>query len=174
MKSQLSHYQSNFKKRNFPLVLILDEVAGDANIGSIFRLADAFGVEKIIFCGTPPNFRSNRLKKTARNTHEYVAFEMFETTLQALEYYREQNYSIFALEITHNSLALETANFGEHKAIALVIGNEAFGIQENILSLCHKTLHINMFGNNSSMNVAQAAAIALYEITKSINTLDEK
>ncbi|MDT0641874.1 TrmH family RNA methyltransferase [Zunongwangia sp. F363] len=172
MKSQLSHYQSKFNKKQFPLVLILDNVSGEANIGSIFRLADAFGVEKIIFCGIPPNLKSNRLKKTARNTHEYVKFEVFETTLEAAKFYQQQNYSLFALEITDKSIPLDSADFTDTASLALVLGSESHGIQEEVLSLCSIVLHINMFGNNSSMNVAQAAAIALYEITKSTTIYD--
>lgn len=168
MKKQLSHEQSRFKKEERPIILILDNVSGEANIGSIFRLADAFGIEKIVFCGTYPNLTSNRLKRTARNTHEYVIFEVFEQTKEAVEGYKDQGYTPFALEITAKSTALESADFKELSKISLVIGNEANGIQEEVLSLCEKVIHIEMFGNNSSMNVAQATAIALYEIRKNV------
>ncbi|MDT0687326.1 TrmH family RNA methyltransferase [Autumnicola psychrophila] len=168
MKKQLSHQQSRFNKRECPIILILDNVSGEANIGSIFRLADAFGIEKVIFCGNFPNLTSNRLKRTARNTHEYVRFEVFEQTKEAVEKYKDESYIPFALEITAESVAIESIDFSEFSKISLVIGNEANGIQEEILSLCNKVFHIEMFGNNSSMNVAQATAIALYEIRKSI------
>ncbi|MDT0690204.1 TrmH family RNA methyltransferase [Salegentibacter sp. F188] len=168
MKTQLSHQQSRFKKEESPVILILDNVSGEANIGSIFRLADAFGIEKIVFCGTFPNLSSNRLKRTARNTHEYVKFKVFEQTKEAVQNYENHGYTPFALEITAQSTAIETVDFKGSSKISLIVGNEANGIQEEILSLCKNVFHIEMFGNNSSMNVAQATAIALYEIRKSI------
>ncbi len=154
------------------MVMILDNVSGEANIGSLFRLADAFGLEKIIFCGISPNLNSNRLKKTARNTHQYVNFEIFDSTPEAVNFYQKQNYHVCALEITSKSASLASADFSSRKAVALVLGSEIHGIQEEVLTLCNEVLHINMFGNNSSMNVAQAAAIALYEITKSFHSLN--
>ncbi|MGA9326035.1 MAG: TrmH family RNA methyltransferase [Salegentibacter sp.] len=174
MTKQLSHYQSKFQVKQFPIVLILDEVSGEANIGSLFRLADAFNIEKIIFCGIPPNLSSNRLKKTARNTQEQVKFEVFETTSEAVESCKNDGYELFCLEISSDSVAIDSVAYDQYSKIALVIGNEANGISEEILHKSRKNLHINMYGNNSSMNVAQAAGIALFEISKSIVPFDKK
>ncbi len=166
--SQLSHYDTNFEERKFPVVLILDGVTSPANIGSLFRLADAFNIEKIVLCGPKTDMKSNRLLKTARSTVEKITVEEQETTSDACQKYRARNYSLLALEITEDSHALDQFPFTDFHKIALVIGNERTGIEKAILDLTDHRLHINMFGKNSSMNVAQATGIALYEITKSL------
>lgn len=82
---------------------------------------------------------------------------------------KEEGYEIMALEITENSTSIDMFNFSKLKNVALIVGEENVGVSKNILQLCNQQIHINMFGNNSSMNVAQATAIALYEITKQLN-----
>lgn len=166
---QSSHENSGFKEKKFPIILVLDSITSPANIGSLFRLADAFNIEKIIFCGTEsPDLNSNRLKRTARSTINSVAHEHQEDILAACNELSENGYELFALEIAEGSEAIDSVNFGDHKKVALVLGNENTGISEGVLKKVNKSLHINMFGKNSSMNVAQAAGIALFEITKSL------
>lgn len=171
---QLSHFDKKFRKKQSPIILLLDNVAGEANIGSIFRIADAFNVEKIVFLGTAPNLESRRLQKTARNTHKTVAFETIEN---AEDFCRniKNKYQLCALEITSESVPMETFELSEEKeGVILLLGNEISGIQEELLEISEQQLHINMFGNNSSMNVAQACGIALYEISKTIFAFAKK
>ena len=163
---QLNHSQNKFSNKKFPVTLILDHISGEANIGSIFRLSDAFHVEEIIFCGIEPNLNSNRLKKTSRNTHEYVKFQFSENSARIIEQKRAEGYKIIALEITQDSIPLKELELQSSEKIVLIAGHENFGISEEILNLCDKVVHIPMFGNNSSMNVAQSIGISLYEITK--------
>ena len=174
MIDQLSHEETTFQKKEFPIILLLDNIIGEANLGSMFRLADAFGIEKIIFCGSEPNLKSNRLKRTARHTHNTVAFEFEEDTVLALEKLRSNAYSPLAIEITTTSLPIENFSLQNSLKIVLVAGNERHGISEEVLNLCNHVFHIEMFGKNSSMNVAQSVGIALYEITKEFNKFDKK
>lgn len=147
---------------------------GDANIGSIFRLADAFNIEKIVFCGTPFNPENNRLKRTARSTLKNVAYEFQENSTEAIKRLKGLNYVVFALEITSDSQILNSINFEMESKIVLIIGNERNGIDDTLLEITDKKVHIEMFGTNSSMNVAQATGIALYEITKSLPRFQKK
>ena len=165
---QKSHSTTNFLKKKFPVVLVMDGVYGPANIGSLFRLADAFNIEKLIFCGTSVDLESNRLRRTARATVKNVIFEEYENSEAVCRNLKDSGYKIFALEITSNSKSLQDFDFSEVKKLALVLGNERTGIQNNVLELADHFLHINMFGENSSMNVTHAAGIALFEITKSL------
>lgn len=171
---QLIHEQNKFQERKFPIVLLLDNITGEANIGSLFRLADAFNIEKIIFTGTPPNLQSNRLKKTARSTHQRVLFEIQEDNFQEAKNLKEQNYLLYALEITSDSLPVEDFEYQQGRPLCLILGNEVSGINDELLKISDKRLHISMYGQNSSMNVAQAAGIALYEITKTILAFNKK
>lgn len=171
---QLSHFDKKFSKEKFPVILLLDNITGEANIGSIFRLADAFNVEKIVFSGIEPNLNNRRLQKTSRNTHKTVIHEFTEDAIEFIQK-SKSNCDVYALEITSASIPVEDFRYSEeNKGILLILGNEASGISEELLEISDKHLHINMFGQNSSMNVAQAAGIALYEISKTIFAFAKK
>ncbi|WP_309561195.1 TrmH family RNA methyltransferase [Christiangramia sp. SM2212] len=140
----------------------------------MLRLADAFGIQKIIFCGSEPNLKSNRLKRTARNTHNTVNFEFEEDSVECVNKLKNQGYRTVAIEITSTSQSIENFVLENENKILLVAGNERHGISEEVLGLCEDYYHIEMFGENSSMNVAQSVGIALYEITKAFNKFDKK
>lgn len=166
--SQLSHHNTTFTETKFPIVLILDGLQSPANVGSVFRLADTFNIEKIVLCGPGVDLKSNRLLRTARSTVNSVPFEEEKEIVPTCQNYEQKGYSLIALEITEKSIPLQKTTFNDFEKIAMIIGNECSGIQPTVLDLVHRSIHIEMFGNNSSMNVAQATGIALYEITKSL------
>ena len=164
---QLNHYTTNFNTKTFPITLVCENVTNASNIGSLFRIADAFGVEKIIFCGNNIPL-GRKMTKTSRATEKVVKYEVVEDALKIVSSLKTKNYKCIALEITTNSKPIHAFKFLAQKAIALIIGDENFGVSDLILKQCEHTLHINMFGQNSSMNVVQATNIALYEITKQL------
>ncbi|HSI69721.1 MAG TPA: TrmH family RNA methyltransferase [Gillisia sp.] len=174
MSNQLSHNEHTTPTLKFPVILLTDNLMGDANIGSLFRLADAFNIEKLVFCGTPINPNSNRLKKTARATYKTVAYEEWEDPLEAIKKYKELGYKPYGLEITSDSVQLDKIDFSKEEKIILVAGNERYGISELLLDEIETKVHIKMFGHNSSMNVGQATGIAFYEITKTLPPFREK
>lgn len=174
MSNQLSHNERISSEKKFPIVVLTDNLMGDANIGSLFRLADAFSIEKIVFCGSSVNLNSNRLTRTARATVKYVDNEWWERPEDALEYFKKLQYKPIALEITSDSVRLDSINFDQEEKILLVVGNERHGISSSLLKKIEVKVHIEMFGNNSSMNVSQAAGIAFYEITKTLPPFAEK
>ncbi|KJD36354.1 RNA methyltransferase [Tamlana sedimentorum] len=163
---QLTHYNTNFKPRNFPITLVCDNVTNAPNIGSLFRICDAFGVEKLILCGEDVSL-GRRMAKTSRATEKVVPFEIAQKATQVVEQLKN-THQIISLEITHNSQPIHKSKFSKNKAILLIIGDENFGVSESILRNSNQIIHIDMFGQNSSMNVVQAANIALYEITKQL------
>lgn len=174
MSIQLTHKQRFSPIKKFPIVILADNLMGEANIGSLFRLADAFNISQLVFTGTPINLSSNRLRRTARATVANVDHDFIEDPLEALNKYKNSGYSPIALEITEDSTALSNTSFEKEKKILLVIGNERNGISASLLDEIQKRVHIDMFGNNSSMNVSHATGIALYEITKTLPPLQEK
>lgn len=169
---QLDHQRTGFVQKKFPLVLILDGIQTPANIGGLFRLAEAFGVEKMIACETIVNLQSPRLRKTARSTISRVDFEDDRDCVEVCGQYLDKGYKLIALEITQQSRELSSLNLSNPAGVALVIGHERSGIQHEVLQLCGEHVHIDMYGLNSSMNVAQATAIALYEITKKLPPIE--
>ncbi|MGJ8594100.1 MAG: TrmH family RNA methyltransferase [Aquaticitalea sp.] len=165
---QHSHHTTNFHKKQHSIVLVCDNISKAPNIGSLFRTADAFGIEKLIFCGIDIPI-GRRMTKTSRATEKNVTYELMENTLDALMALKSQDYFIVSLEITSDSQSISKFKF-PNQPIALIVGDENHGVSDLILDESDVTLHIEMFGQNSSMNVVQASAIALYELTKQLST----
>ncbi|MFS4481659.1 TrmH family RNA methyltransferase [Hyunsoonleella sp. 2307UL5-6] len=164
---QLTHYNTSFKKQTFPIVLVCDNVTNAPNIGSLFRICDAFGVEQLILCGENIPL-GRKMKKTSRATEKIVHYKTESSALAAVTQLKKDNFEIIALEITSKSKSISHHKFLNNKPIALIIGDENFGVTQSILQIADAIIHIEMFGQNSSMNVVQATNIALYEITKQL------
>jgi tRNA G18 (ribose-2'-O)-methylase SpoU len=162
---QLTHYNTHFNKQTFPIILVCDNITNAPNIGSLFRTADAFGVEKIIFCGSEIPM-GRKMTKTSRATEKVVFYEEKESIIDTIHLLKAEEYQIISLEITNNSQPINNFIFTKNNKIALIIGDENFGVSETVLNLSDAIIHINMFGQNSSMNVVQATSITLYEITR--------
>ncbi|OUS00081.1 RNA methyltransferase [Flavobacteriales bacterium 33_180_T64] len=164
---QLNHYASTFKKHTFPITLVCENVTNAPNIGSLFRTADAFGIEQLIFCGEQIPL-GRKMTKTSRATEKHVNHDVRTNISEVILELKSKGYFIIALEITTKSKALVDYKFPKNKAIAIIIGDENFGVSKDMLEICDDTIHINMYGQNSSMNVVQATSVTLYEITKQI------
>lgn len=162
---QHNHDSSPFSLQKNTIIVLCDGLQSPANIGAIFRLCDAFGVAEVIF-NNPIDLSSNRLKRTARNTEKTVKHSIVKDLEATLLEFQQKNYTALALEISENSMPLSQISKLVKDKLVLVIGNERMGVSEKILQNVHHVTHIEMFGTNSSMNVAQATAIALYELTK--------
>ncbi len=162
---QLNHEENQFESKQFPITLVCDNIYFQQNIGSLFRIGEAFGVEKIIFSGKDIPLNPRKINKTSRSTHLHVPYTVIEEPNALIDYLTQNDYEIIALEIASNSKPLKEVNIPQDKKIALLIGSEINGIGNDLLSIANQIIHINMFGNNSSMNVVQATSIALYELT---------
>jgi tRNA G18 (ribose-2'-O)-methylase SpoU len=162
---QLTHKENQFERKTFPITLVCDHIYFQQNIGSLFRISEAFGVENIIFLGKDIPLTPRKINKTSRSTHLHVPHQIMEETTELMAYLQNNNFEIIALEIATNSKSLKEVVIPQNKKIALLIGSEINGISDELLKISNQIVHINMFGKNSSMNVVQAASIALYEIT---------
>jgi tRNA G18 (ribose-2'-O)-methylase SpoU len=163
MPHQLSHSEYPFAQRKFPITLVCDHIMFQPNIGSIFRVCEAFGVEHIIFIGEGLALTPRKISKTSRSTHLMVPHTVVKSSEDALKLL--DGYLLMALEITNSSSPLRALAMPTDKPIALIAGSEVAGISAELLEAAHQAVHIEMFGANSSMNVVQAIAIALYELT---------
>ncbi len=165
MTLQLTHTTTPFRSQKSNIVLLCDGVQSPANIGSIFRICDSFGVQEIIFCNASINFKSTRLLRTARDTVTKTQYRCVEDIHFEIETLKLKKYTIIALEISKKSIPLNQFTLKNNSNIALIIGSERTGISEDILKKTNKAIHIEMYGQNSSMNVVQATAITLYALT---------
>ena len=168
MIRQLSHKESNYSEKIFPIILICDGLKSPSNIGGVFRVCDALGIPEIIFCNSQINFNSPRLQKTARNTQHYVSYSENKNTLNAIINLKDNGFKIIALEITDSSESIENLSLFDNQKIALIIGSENEGVSDKVLTNSDLCVHISMYGRNSSMNVVQATSIALYSLINKI------
>ena len=146
-----------------PLVVVLDNVRSLHNIGSIFRTADAFLIEAIYLCGisaTPPH---KEIHKSALGAEESVDWNYFETAMQAIEYLQTNDYEIWGVEQTQNSISLENFTIERGKRYALVFGNEVRGVEQAVVDRCQGCIEIPQFGTKHSFNVSVSAGIVLWE-----------
>jgi len=164
---QLTHYTSTFIKKTFPITVLCENVSNAPNIGALFRVCDAFGVGKIVFSGEALPIPSRKMQKTSRATEKYVSYEIIKNIEEYISKVKG-THQLIAIEITDESAPIQLHEFNNQKPIILIIGDENFGVSEAVLTQVNEVVHINMFGENSSMNVVQATNIALYEITKQL------
>ena len=162
---QLTHEENQFERKTFPITLVCDHIYFQQNIGSLFRISEAFGVENIIFLGKDIPLTPRKINKTSRSTHLYVPHQIIEETSELITYLLENKFEIIALEITNNSKPLKEIIIPENKKNAVLIGSEINGVSDELLKISNQIVHINMFGKNSSMNVSQATSVILYELT---------
>ena len=167
---QLTHANTHFEKRSFPITLVCDHIYFQQNLGSLFRIGEAFGIEKIIFIGKDIPLTPRKINKTSRSTHLLIPHSIIEETTEAIALLQEE-YHIIALEITSTSNPIQQLSVPKNKKVALLIGNEIEGVSASLLAIANQITHITMYGNNSSMNVVQATSIALYEISNRMNEI---
>jgi tRNA G18 (ribose-2'-O)-methylase SpoU len=147
-----------------PLVVVLDNVRSMHNVGSVFRTSDAFLVEKIYLCGFTPTPPHREIQKTALGATETVAWEATESTTDLIKELKNKGYQVYAVEQTHNSIALDGFTPTEKSKIALVFGNEADGVNEEVIKCCDGTIEIPQFGSKHSFNISVSAGIVLWDI----------
>ncbi|MGG7035045.1 MAG: TrmH family RNA methyltransferase [Flavobacterium sp.] len=171
MSAQLTHSEFRFKEREFPIIVVCDHIYFQQNIGSLFRICEAFGVEKIYFIGEKIALTPRKINKTSRSTHLRVKHEVINDKHQIISFLKNNNFDIISLEITDDSVNIRDFKINPEKPLALILGNEIEGISSDLLEISNQIVHIEMFGKNSSMNVVQAASITLYEIVNQLKAI---
>lgn len=133
------------------------------NVGSIFRTADAFGVDKIILTGYTGTPKNPRLAKTALGAEKYVAWEYQKQVKRVLRQLKKQKFNLVALE---NNVPRTTIlnTFKPKFPLALMLGEEVGGIKKDYLKMCDRIIEIPMKGEKESLNVSVAFGVAVYHI----------
>lgn len=142
------------------VALVLDGVQNPFNVGSIVRTAAAERVDHLwIAGGTAPDH--DKVNKTALGTARYLEWSVIEDGAEAAGAARAAGYRVVAIELTDTAVPLPAADLGGD--VALVIGHEDRGVTPATLAACDETAFIPQLGKVGSLNVAAAAAIAIYE-----------
>ncbi len=145
-----------------PVAMVLDDVRSEMNVGSVFRTADAFVIERIALCGITGKPPSHEIHKTALGAEDSVEWTYYKTAVEAVERLREQGYTICSIEQVHGSVSLEEFTIDSGKKYALVLGNEVKGVSQAVVDLSDCCIEIPQLGTKHSLNVACSAAIVMW------------
>jgi tRNA G18 (ribose-2'-O)-methylase SpoU len=155
----------DFKQaKKTPLILILDDIRSLHNIGSVFRTADAFLIEKIYLCGitaTPPN---KEIHKTALGATETVVWEHYENVISIIEKLKADDVMTLAIEQVESAVFLQNFEIQKGKKYALVFGNEVHGVSQEAVALCDGCIEIPQLGTKHSLNIAVSAGIVVWDL----------
>ncbi|MCU0354963.1 MAG: RNA methyltransferase [Cytophagales bacterium] len=154
-------------KKN-PFVLLLDNVRSAHNVGSAFRTADAFAIEKIVLCGisaTPPN---REIAKTALGATESVVWEHWPNSEEAVARLKADGYRIIIVEQAEGSVPLHRLNVADNEKLCFVFGNEVFGVDEKLFALADACVEIPQFGTKHSLNVSVSVGVVLWECCRKL------
>jgi len=154
------------KNKIFNISIILENMRSSFNVGSVFRTAESFGVEKIYLCGYTSTPENPKTLKTTMGTHEHIDWEHFTDTASVILELKKQGYKVYALETSKKAISLyniNSLNIQYDKPTAFLFGNERFGIHGSSLELCDNIIQIPNFGTKNSLNVSVAIGITLCE-----------
>ncbi len=161
------------------MIVVLDNIRSLHNVGSIFRTADALGIEKIYLSGITPEpvDRYGRVRKplakVSLGAERFVAWEKIRASLSAIKSLKRGGFKIFALEQSLKAVSyfrFKAAENTQWPLTALVVGNEVTGLPLAILKQCDKVLEIPMSGRKESLNVAVAFGVVGFHLKFSVLT----
>lgn len=164
-----------------PLVVVLDNVRSQHNVGAVFRTADAFLLQGICLCGIcccPPN---QEIHKTALGAELTVDWKHFDNTLDAVAELQQKGYKVYAIEQAENSTMLDdflssltesdSVGAANRQKLAIVMGHEVYGVQQQVVDACDGCIEIPQYGTKHSLNVSVTAGIVIYSIATRIRKL---
>ena len=155
-----------------PIIVILDNIRSLNNIGSVFRTADAFLIEKIWLCGitaTPPH---KDIHKTALGATETVDWEYTEDALELIKQLQAEGTKIFSVEQAEKAVFLNEFTPEKDQKYALVFGNEVKGVQQKIVTAGDGVLEIPQFGSKHSLNISVSAGVVLWDVFSKMKALE--
>lgn len=162
--------ESYKKLRKIPLTIVLDNIRSMYNVGSVFRTSDAFLVEKVYLCGITARPPHKEIRKTALGATESVSWEYVEKTEEVVRDLKASGYQILAIEQVEESISLENFEIEPEKKYALVLGNEVFGVEQEVINLCDKSIEIPQAGTKHSLNVSVCAGIVIWNFFEKLNS----
>ena len=154
------------EQKKFPIVVVLDDIRSLNNIGSFFRTADAFNIEKIILFGITASPPHKDIHKTALGSTETVRWEHQEDKLLCLKDLKNNGYELCVLEQTEQTTLLQEISTLPNRPTALIFGNEVNGVAQELVDFSDRIIEIPQFGTKHSLNVSVCAGIVMWEFCK--------
>ena len=146
-----------------PLIIVLDNIRSLNNIGSVFRTADAFLIEKIYLCGITASPPHKDIHKTALGATENVLWEYTDSTTDIIRKLQTEGISVWPIEQTEGSTSLDIFQPEPNKSYAFVLGNEVRGVSQEVIDICNKALEIPQFGTKHSLNISVATGLVVWD-----------
>ncbi len=159
------------QSEKIPVVVVLENIRSAYNVGSIFRTADAFLLHSIYICGYTAFPPHKEIKKTALGADETVSWKHFKNIEEAIEEIKAEGYKLYAVEQAENSWKLGSF-ITEDEKIAVILGNEVTGVEQDTIALCDGVIEIPQLGMKHSLNVATAAGVVLWELVRTRIKID--
>jgi 23S rRNA (guanosine2251-2'-O)-methyltransferase len=142
---------------------LLDNIRSAWNVGSMLRTADGVGIKYMHLCGITSTPDNPKVAKTSLGAESSVQWSHYLNGIEAIEHLKGQGYRLWALEKDNRSISLpESRDYLPGSPIVLVVGNENFGVDPDILAQCEQCIYIPMLGKKHSYNAAVAFGIAAY------------
>ncbi len=144
------------------IVVVLDNVRSAHNVGSAFRTADSFKIDKVWLCGicaVPP---SAEIHKSALGAEDSVEWEHVADTMDAIRRLKEDGYIIVSAEQTVGSVMLDEFVPEKGCRYAVVFGNEVAGVSQEVVDASDFCLEIPQFGTKHSLNVSVSVGVILW------------
>ncbi len=161
-----------FKKAvKTPLIIILDNIRSLNNVGSVFRTADAFLIEKIYLCGITAIPPHKDIHKTALGATESVDWEYQKEIISLIKKLQEKGTKVFAIEQADGAISLENFEVNEDHKYAFVLGNEVKGVSQDAISQCDSVIEIPQEGTKHSLNIAVASGVVLWDFYQKLKKL---
>lgn len=156
------------ESEKLPVSIVLDNLRSLHNVGSAFRTADAFRLEKLYLTGitgTPPQ---REIEKSALGATKSVEWEYAETTAAVLQNLKNEGYTIIIIEQTTESKPLHEFNPERNRKYCLLFGNEVDGVSEEVLPYADIALEIPQHGTKHSLNVSVCLGIVTWQFFKNL------
>ena len=144
------------------LVLVLDNIRSAHNVGSAFRTADSFKVDKVYLCGicaVPP---SAEIHKSALGAEDSVEWEHVDDTIDAVSRLKAEGYTIVSAEQAVSSVMLDKFRPERDERYAVVFGNEVNGVRQDVVDASDVILEIPQYGTKHSLNVSVSVGVILW------------
>ena len=145
-----------------PVTVVLDNVRSEMNVGSVFRTADAFLIERIFLCGITPQPPKSEIHKTALGAEDSVTWQYWPTALEVVTQLKRDGYTICSIEQVHDSVSLENFEIHDGQKMAIVFGNEVRGVSQEVVDASDLCVEIPQHGTKHSLNISCCAAIVMW------------
>ncbi len=159
-------------KARHPIVAVIDNVRSIHNVGAFFRTADGAWIERIILTGITGTPDNRAMHKTALGAQDTISWEYVPEPGVAINQLKSEGYTVFALELTDTPVSPDTLSMDAFP-LALVVGNELTGVQDEVLALCDGAIEIPQYGTKQSLNVSVAYGITLFDLVRRYRALKE-